>query len=91
MTFAWYGHLKFREFLPVYRFNGRYPTPEVAKRFSKPLKRCAPQKIHSGVLSPSCRDFLQPVFVMQPSKNGFRNDSAIFWNTVALLFQLGFR
>src|SRR5215831_2294595 len=28
---------------------------------------------------------------MQPTKNGFRNDSAIFWNTVALHLELCLR
>jgi hypothetical protein len=39
----------------------------------------------------SCRNFLQPVFVMQTAENGYRDDSAIFGNTVALRLQFGLR
>src|SRR5215471_7294340 len=53
---------------------------------------CGPQKIHTPFwIDPSCRDFLQPVFMMQPTKNGFRNDPAIFWNTVARRLELCLR
>jgi hypothetical protein len=54
------------------RRPGRPPTRDeiaalVTRMATENRSWCAPQKIHSGVLSSSCRDFLQPVFVMQPT------------------------
>jgi hypothetical protein len=39
----------------------------------------------------SCRNFLQPIFVMQSTKDGCRYDSAILWNAVPLSLKICLR